>query len=90
MDERCAAWTLATNRELADAGLPLRVVRLGTVWTMLFTEPGRYNWLLQYYLRAEGRDAELGRHGTLPEQHGFLGGGLRRAAGRRSSMPPAG
>jgi glutamate-1-semialdehyde 2,1-aminomutase len=21
---------------------------------MLFTEPGRYNWLLQYYLRAEG------------------------------------
>ena len=21
---------------------------------MLFTEPGRYNWLLQYYLRAQG------------------------------------
>ena len=21
---------------------------------MLFKEPGRYNWLLQYYLRAEG------------------------------------
>ena len=54
MDQRCAAWTLATNRALAGAGLPLRVVRLGTVWTMLFTEPGRYNWLLQYYLRAEG------------------------------------
>ena len=29
-------------------------MRLGTVWTVLFTEPGRYNWLLQYYLRAEG------------------------------------
>ena len=54
MNQRCAAWTLATNRALADAGLPLRVVRLGTVWTVLFTEPGRYNWLLQYYLRAEG------------------------------------
>src|SRR6185369_15564430 len=54
MDQRCAAWTLATNRALAGAGLPLRVVRLGTVWTMLFTEPSRYNWLLQYYLRAEG------------------------------------
>jgi glutamate-1-semialdehyde 2,1-aminomutase len=54
MDQRCAAWTLSTNRELAGAGLPLRVVRLGTVWTILFTEPGRYNWLLQYYLRAEG------------------------------------
>jgi len=24
------------------------------VWTVVFTEPGRYNWLLQYYLRAEG------------------------------------
>ena len=24
------------------------------MWTVLFTEPGRYNWLLQYYLRAEG------------------------------------
>ena len=29
-------------------------MHLGTVWTVLFTEPGRYNWLLQYYLRAEG------------------------------------
>jgi glutamate-1-semialdehyde 2,1-aminomutase len=30
------------------------VVHLGTVWTVRFTQPGRYNWLLQYYLRAEG------------------------------------
>ena len=34
--------------------LPLRVVAPRHVWTVLFTEPGRYNWLLQYYLRAEG------------------------------------
>ena len=54
MNHRCAEWALATNRELADGSLPLRVVRLGTVWTVLFAEPGRYNWLLQYYLRAEG------------------------------------
>lgn len=54
MDERCGAWALSTNRALAGAALPLRIVRLGTVWTILFTEPGRYNWLLQYYLRAEG------------------------------------
>ena len=32
----------------------MRVVHLATVWTILFIEPGRYNWLLQYYLRAEG------------------------------------
>ena len=54
MNERCAGWVLSTNRRLAADGLPLRLVHLGTVWTVLFTEPGRYNWLLQYYLRAEG------------------------------------
>ena len=42
------------NQKLADFSLPLRVVNLATVWTVLFKEPSRYNWLLQYYLRAEG------------------------------------
>jgi glutamate-1-semialdehyde 2,1-aminomutase len=53
-DTRCGRWAEAVNRELAGAELPLQVVRLGTIWTVLFQEPGRYNWLLQYYLRAEG------------------------------------
>jgi glutamate-1-semialdehyde 2,1-aminomutase len=53
-NRRCAGWVQATNRELAEGALPLRVVHLGTIWTVLFTEPGRYNWLLQYYFRAEG------------------------------------
>jgi glutamate-1-semialdehyde 2,1-aminomutase len=54
MNDRCTQWAQTTNRALADAALPIRVVNLATVWTVLFTEPGRYNWLLQYYLRAEG------------------------------------
>jgi glutamate-1-semialdehyde 2,1-aminomutase len=54
MNERCARWVQSTNRRLATEALPLRVMHLGTVWTVLFTEPGRYNWLLQYYLRAQG------------------------------------
>jgi len=54
MNDRCAQWAQATNQALAEAALPLRVVHLATVWTVLFTDPGRYNWLLQYYLRAEG------------------------------------
>jgi glutamate-1-semialdehyde 2,1-aminomutase len=54
MNERCARWAAETNRALVAAALPLRVVHLGTVWTVLFSEPGRYHWLLQYYLRAEG------------------------------------
>lgn len=54
MNQRCAAWVFSTNRRLAEEALPIRVVALGTIWTVLFKEPGRYNWLLQYYLRDEG------------------------------------
>jgi glutamate-1-semialdehyde 2,1-aminomutase len=54
MNGRCAEWVRSTNRRLAHEALPLRLVHLGSVWTVLFTEPGRYNWLLQYYLRAKG------------------------------------
>ena len=42
------------NRRLADADLPVKVVNLGTLWTVCYTRPSRYNWMLQYYLRAEG------------------------------------
>ena len=54
MNWQCAQWARSTNEQLADESLPVRVVHLGTIWTVLFSEPGRYNWLLQYYLRAEG------------------------------------
>ncbi|KAA0124768.1 aminotransferase class III-fold pyridoxal phosphate-dependent enzyme [Methylobacterium sp. P1-11] len=42
------------NAVLADADLPVRIVNLSTVWTVLYTRPSRYNWMLQFYLRAEG------------------------------------
>jgi glutamate-1-semialdehyde 2,1-aminomutase len=51
---RCTHWVHGLNQRLADASLPVRVVNLATVWTVLYKEPSRYNWLLQYYLRAEG------------------------------------
>src|SRR5262245_50606875 len=54
MNERCACWARETNMQLAAAGLPVQVANLASVWTVRFTEPARYNWLLQYYLRAEG------------------------------------
>ena len=53
-NQRCRQWAQETNQQLAESKLPLRVVNLATVWTVLFLEPSRYNWLLQYYLRAEG------------------------------------
>ena len=42
------------NERLANAGLPLRISNLSTIWTICYTQPSRYNWMLQYYLRAEG------------------------------------
>jgi len=53
-NQRCTDWATAVNKVFAETALPLRVVNLATVWTILFQQPGRYNWLLQYYLRAEG------------------------------------
>ncbi|MBE7197569.1 MAG: aminotransferase class III-fold pyridoxal phosphate-dependent enzyme [Parafilimonas terrae] len=42
------------NALLAEADLPVRVANMSTVWTVLYTKPSRYNWMLQFYLRAEG------------------------------------
>ena len=42
------------NRRLQEAGAPVKVVNLSTIWTVCYTQPSRYNWMLQYYLRAQG------------------------------------
>lgn len=42
------------NDELRAAGLPVQVANLQSVWTVLYTRPSRYNWMLQFYLRDEG------------------------------------
>jgi glutamate-1-semialdehyde 2,1-aminomutase len=42
------------NARLSDADVPVRVANLASIWTTLYTQPSRYNWMLQYYLRAEG------------------------------------
>jgi glutamate-1-semialdehyde 2,1-aminomutase len=51
---RCEQWVRSTNETLGRPSLPVRVMNFATIWTVLFNESGRYNWLLQYYLRAEG------------------------------------
>jgi glutamate-1-semialdehyde 2,1-aminomutase len=42
------------NGRLEEAGLPVRVANLSSIWTVCYTRPSRYNWMFQYYLRAEG------------------------------------
>jgi len=52
--KRTSDWVLDTNEKFVAAGYPIRVDHLTTVWTVLFTRPGRYHWMFQYYMRAEG------------------------------------
>ncbi len=42
------------NLRLREAGVPVEVANLSSIWTVFYTQPSRYNWMFQYYLRAEG------------------------------------
>ena len=42
------------NARLCDEDLPVQVANMSSIWTVCYTQPSRYNWMLQYYLRAEG------------------------------------
>ena len=50
------------NRALREADLPIRVAHLSSIWSVLYSCPSHYNWMLQFYLHAQG--LALGRAGT--------------------------
>ena len=54
LDETWNGRAKALNDRLSAEGLPARVSNLSSIWMVHYTEPSRYNWMFQYYLRAEG------------------------------------
>jgi len=54
LDERWNARSEALNQRLEAESLPVRVANLSSIWTVLYTQPCCYNWMLQFYLRAGG------------------------------------
>jgi glutamate-1-semialdehyde 2,1-aminomutase len=54
LDETWNGHARDLNDRLAAQDLPVRVANLSSIWMVHYTEPSRYNWMLQYYLRAEG------------------------------------
>jgi glutamate-1-semialdehyde 2,1-aminomutase len=54
LDARWNERASAFNARFEQEGLPCRVANLSSIWTMTYTVPGRYNWMYQFYLRAEG------------------------------------
>lgn len=53
LDEVWNARAVKLNALLADMRIPVHVENMSSVWTVCYTQPSRYNWMFQYYLRVE-------------------------------------
>jgi glutamate-1-semialdehyde 2,1-aminomutase len=56
-DGQEARWTQRCERfnaALADAGVPVQARAMQSVWTLTYTQPSRYHWMFQFYLRRHG------------------------------------
>jgi len=54
LEERWNARCKLFNDTMTSQGLPVQAANMSSVWTVYYTQPSRYNWMLQYYLRLEG------------------------------------
>jgi glutamate-1-semialdehyde 2,1-aminomutase len=54
LDERWNARALYFNGAMQSNQIPLQAANMSSVWTLFYTQPSRYNWMLQYYLRLHG------------------------------------
>ncbi len=61
----------SVNDELEARGLPVRLHNMSSVWIATYTRPARFNWLLQYYLRAEGLAMSWVGTGRLIFSHNY-------------------
>jgi len=59
------------NARLAGEHLPLWIENLASIWTVCHAAPSRYNWMLQYYLRAEGLALSWIGSGRLIFSHNY-------------------
>ena len=54
MHANIAAFIKQANAAFKSAGYPVELVNWFSVWSMMYTKPGRYHWMLQYYLKDAG------------------------------------
>jgi len=54
LDARWNARAEQMNRRLREVGVPVQVANLSSIWTVFYPQPGRYHWMLQFYLRERG------------------------------------
>lgn len=70
------------NRELEGAGLPVRIANLQSIWTVLYVQPGRYHWMLQFYLRQQGLELSWVGSGRLIMSFNFSDADFEQVATR--------
>jgi glutamate-1-semialdehyde 2,1-aminomutase len=63
--------TADLNRRLTAENLPVSIANLSSIWTVSYKTPSRYNWMLQYYLRAEGLALSWVGTGRLIFSHNY-------------------
>jgi glutamate-1-semialdehyde 2,1-aminomutase len=70
------------NARLDEEQLPVRVANLASIWTVVYATPSRYNWMFQYYLRAEGLALAWVGTGRLIFSHDYSDADFDRVAER--------
>ena len=82
LDATWARRAASLNRRLAERGLPLQVAHLSSIWTVCHTRSSRYNWMLQYYLKAHGLALSWVGTGRLVFSLNFSDADFEAVAGR--------
>jgi len=54
MHAKIDKFVATANRSFKEHGYPLELANWFSVWSMVYTQPGRYHWMLQYYMRDAG------------------------------------
>jgi len=54
LDARWNARVQRFNSLMQANHIPLQAANMSSVWTLFYTQPSRFNWMLQYYLRIHG------------------------------------
>jgi glutamate-1-semialdehyde 2,1-aminomutase len=70
------------NERLSAESLPVQVSNLSSIWTVRYLRPSRYNWMLQYYLRAQGLALSWVGTGRLIFSHDFTEADFANVAAR--------
>ena len=82
LDETWNARARALNQRLAGEQLPVSVASLVSIWTVCYAVPSRYNWMFQFYLRAEGLALSWVGSGRLIFSHNYTDADVAAVADR--------